>query len=651
MQDSQPTPKIGTGAEETQGIQRLTDNTRRGYLVCQATPLPAAVRFFWQRWREALDPSSPVSVKARTTGPRALLDEFREVQSLNERGFGSGDLIALREEGFGHKTAGVEIAGVMSGDGILNQLHPDMLEKWAVLEKSLAGSHGEEAKASRRAALLAQVRHSVGSGYREAVSTRLTDLLFSGDQFDDRLANQVDELVGSLITDLLGTGFSDAFLRTRGADIEREMLNVPAHAQEAFSSFIARLAAPSESTVVLIKAKASKKFWAAWPRLTDVLAADTREGVIPGTFEIREGSRAKVGFEDNQDGNSRFLRFKPNANDRSHASRLAYQEFEHISDGVCFANPGVHPARIEAVATVRQGAPEVLEVVRPRDAEFFYQPLRSSLADVEAGKSGFSAACLNGSDPAARRLTGALRALRIAHEETWLESGLTTLWTAIETLAHEHYAGNIIDSVVRSVVPFVAGAKIQNLVDDLIVYLDWAGVTESQEFADDFADTVVGAVVSPVRIVHALSEEPRAIRLAEIARESPLVAYRVNRFHIVARSPMAAARRATQTAMRIEWQLRRIYRLRNAIIHGGEFTGAGEQMLQHLDGYVRAVIGPLSMILAANNGIDTIDEAVAAVDTSFDAWRAWAMLQRDRPTENDAARMYQPSFASLSGAL
>ena len=147
----------------------------------------------------------------------------------------------------------------------------------------------------------------------------------------------------------------------------------------------------------------------------------------------------------------------------------------------------------------------------------------------------------------------------------------------------------------------------------------------------------------------ALADPARAARLDALVAPSPLLQHRVRGYHAVVRSGSAAAQRVTQTAKRVEWQLRRVYRLRNGIVHGAHFGGTGERLLEHLDSYVRAVLGPLSQVLAADNGIDTIEQAVAAIDAAFETWRQWAMTVK-QPTVSDAARLLQAPYALMVAA-
>jgi hypothetical protein len=652
---------ISTDSEDSaqpltaQGVAEVTapGATPMPYLALDLSHSLQRVRFFWQRWRESLDTIAPVSVRARTSGPRELLRELKEVEELIAHAdIGHGDRTAIHEEAFGVKASGVSVAGVVVSDPVVLNRASDLMDTWKAANTGfLSGSQPTEVEAGRRTAVLRQLQHHLDSTYRPTLFSLLEKAVFPQkmDAPSDEEQQHVDAIVSALVTDLLTDGFSAYFLRSRGERTEKAMNAGPSEAQKFLREFFKRFLRPAEKTTVVVKAKASKEFWGSWHVCSDRKIGETVAIVLPGEYTERWSRRTKRQFGDVADPGVRFGVWEVLAHDRGHAARLAYQAFERVSDAICFVAPGVSPPLLDAVATVRAGDPTVLEAVTKRDAEFTFRPLRTSLSDVRGRRPDLASFSLgeDSSSAAGRRLTGALRAQRIAREENWLESGLTTLWTAIETLAYERYAGNIIDSVVRSVIPFACATKIKDLTDDLVAYLEWSGVRDLSAFKNDFADVHSGGSVAPAKLLHVLSEPARAQQLAALGSPSPLFQYRVRRFHDAVKTGKNAALRTCQSAKRVDWQLRRVYRLRNGIIHGAKFGGTGEQLLEHLDSYVRAVLGPLSQILSSDNGITTVEQAVAAVDGRFEAWRQWALGLTVAPSAEEAERLYRPAYTAL----
>lgn len=622
---------------------------------------------------------------------------------VEHSGFGQGDRQAVDEEAFGTKAVGVSVDGTVLSDPVVRRLAQRAIEGWDHLEKGwMGGSLPDQVKMARRDSVMRNLEHVIERGYRRALYAALNSELFDTAPSDassthdssvetlalkvailqDEAACRIDALVSSLVTDLLTSGFSASFLRLRGdaasdriekalrpaaveppiegtatdktydESYEKKVVGVD-EAREVLGEFLERLERPPEDTEVVIKAKASKPFWLDWSKFSAAPASETRSVVLPGNFKERwPRNKSRTDF-DSEDAALRFLHWTVKAHDRVHAARLAYQQFERVSDAICFAVSGVKPAQLNAVGTIRRGDATLLEVVTPKDAEFVFRPLRNSLADARGRRPSLAGVNLEAParDVALRRLTGALRAQRIARDEHWLESSVTTLWTAVETLAHERYGGSIIDAVVRSVVPFVAGTKIRDLTEDLAVYLQWSGVADWPPFQKTFESLFVGDSIDHVALVITLGQHSQAELLAGMVEDSPLLAFRVRRYHAVAKTTKAAAMRTAQTAKRVDWQLRRVYRLRNGIVHGAHFGGTGEQLLEHLDSYVSAVLGPLSQILEADNGIDSIERATAAVDVEFETWRQWALGRKDATVlqRDEAARLLMAPYDTLIG--
>lgn len=235
---------------------------------------------------------------------------------------------------------------------------------------------------------------------------------------------------------------------------------------------------------------------------------------------------------------------------------------------------------------------------------------------------------------AARRIADAVRAARIAADQPYGETSLTTLWTALEVLAHRNYHTGIIERVVRSITPILGSRKVRDLTNEVSHYLrqylmrDVPPERQSRfiaQFPDLLAPEFVADPTGPLRLdgpmlLGALADQRRSIAIGRFAEDSPIIVYRLMRFSDSVQTGADLVERVLGATRRVEWQLRRVYRLRNDITHVARFTGGDERLHEHLQLYVSSAVDALATVLSADAGIETIEDAVAAIDGEFQQW-------------------------------
>jgi hypothetical protein len=179
---------------------------------------------------------------------------------------------------------------------------------------------------------------------------------------------------------------------------------------------------------------------------------------------------------------------------------------------------------------------------------------------------------------------------------------LVNLWIALESLTRRGPSSSIIDNVCRFVAPSLAVNNLHKLVLALAIYL--APLTKRAPKKDVDAIFFQPPRFRKHELLKILLEEksgPRITALIELVKDHPLLRYRIFRlWDEVFRSPRKVADNIEHHRRDVEWQLRRIYRERNNVMHRGRSTHAARHLLQHLHVYLVFTINNLVHDLRLN---------------------------------------------------
>jgi hypothetical protein len=203
----------------------------------------------------------------------------------------------------------------------------------------------------------------------------------------------------------------------------------------------------------------------------------------------------------------------------------------------------------------------------------------------------------------ADQLAAAAQYHRLAMIAPTDEARIVNLWIALESLARRG-GSSIIENVCANVSPNVSTAKIPTLIEGLRGYLSfpWKRCC-TKELMAIFPNST-SEMISSIDILDGLLDEdkgPKAVALYQLAQDHPLLLYRIFRLRtdgfISAKAVAASLRRHRSN---IDWQLRRIFRSRNAIAHQGRGALAIRFLFHHLHTYFITTIHHIINDLHAN---------------------------------------------------
>lgn len=573
------------------------------------------LRFLYERWAELLDQGVPLSFRAPIMSGLCLLREFAEVEaSFRATGRGKAAVLAVSEEAFGtHLKQFFPTSGTVQQDQVISELAPDLLRGHEESGRHFISGNTPDHSEIRRIATVARlVLQRLEGSYVTLVFSKLRELVFGSKESDTVAA--IDRILTGLVSHLLASGFSDSLLRYH----LRMLHSAPGDdggEESRFDVFVRRLEMGEDEIRVVIRAQASSDLWENWP---EALSNPRSDHVLePGVEEPVdwEAFRKPV-------GGVRFIPFSLRARDHHAAARLAYQQLQAHAD-VAFIRSGKAEPGVQQVATIRHGGRMAIEHASRMQLDDLPVPLgeRQRAQDQEHLVRALISPDVQESSK--RRLSGALRYYRISIGQQWLESSFTNLWTSLEVLSSSEYHENIIERVVRSVVPIAAGRKVHDTLQAILGYLLGRKIHRDPWFAREFEDVSEDGRIQVHLLLRILADPVRVESLAShLSADSPLLAWRLRNAHVSLRTGHDLGCTVYRTARRIEWQVRRLYRLRNDIVHGAAVTPNSKRLLTHLQTYVYESLLTIGALLGASNGLCTIEDGVTAADALFHAWLA-----------------------------
>ena len=194
-----------------------------------------------------------------------------------------------------------------------------------------------------------------------------------------------------------------------------------------------------------------------------------------------------------------------------------------------------------------------------------------------------------GSEDAAQ-LMAALQYHRLALTATSDEARFINLWVALESLC-QGGNGSIIDRVCTRIPPCVSIGNVRKTFAALARYIRylWTDADRPQFLAlFPNSNTNVLRQEDLLRVMLLKPGSPDLLELFRLTARHPLICHRV--FRVKAKMldrPKSLAENLRFTRRNVEWQLKRIYRIRNEIVHRGSSSPRIlRQLTQHLHTYL-----------------------------------------------------------------
>jgi hypothetical protein len=199
-----------------------------------------------------------------------------------------------------------------------------------------------------------------------------------------------------------------------------------------------------------------------------------------------------------------------------------------------------------------------------------------------------------------------------------VENQILNLWIALESLIPDESKDdktNTIQHIVDSIIPFLNHGYIEGLIQSLVKDLIRWKYEASNAFLkltgeNNFAKSLVLILSSPEHQL-ALSEYRQKLS------GFPLLLERFNYISDLVSSPEKIMKSLENHAKRIEWQLKRIYRTRNIIVHTGKTPSKTTILVEHTHDYLDTVLNLLIKLASTPIQIVSVPQGFKYVQMGY----------------------------------
>jgi hypothetical protein len=198
------------------------------------------------------------------------------------------------------------------------------------------------------------------------------------------------------------------------------------------------------------------------------------------------------------------------------------------------------------------------------------------------------------------------------------ENQILNLWISLESLVpSETKADEVsnIEHIVASLIPFLSIGYIERLLHNLCKdLLRWNHVATRHalraipglKFTDRLAKLLVLTQFDAQRIA-----------LENGFRDFHLLRDRFAYFKDILRSPSKVVEALDAHQQRLEWQLRRIYRARNIIVHSGHTPAYTRPLIAHAHDYLDTVLALLTRLASSPKRVHSVSQGFKYVELNY----------------------------------
>ncbi|MFG3694835.1 hypothetical protein ACGFZ6_15835 [Stutzerimonas stutzeri] len=231
-----------------------------------------------------------------------------------------------------------------------------------------------------------------------------------------------------------------------------------------------------------------------------------------------------------------------------------------------------------------------------------------------------------------------LHALALSSDS--VENQMINLWIALESLIPSKGPDKAsIEHMVDSVIPFLNSSYVSKLLLSLCRDLfRWNGRLMKILLKDIGGKDLISRLASFLSLQ---KHEAARNRLESSFGEFVLLSERYNYIKGVLSSPELVVETLDRHKERVSWQIRRIYRARNLIVHEGATPTFAKVLIENIHDYLDTVFSAL-MAMASEGKINTIEQGFKHVELNYSAYHSNLKAKGLAFDENNFERLLFP---------
>lgn len=197
----------------------------------------------------------------------------------------------------------------------------------------------------------------------------------------------------------------------------------------------------------------------------------------------------------------------------------------------------------------------------------------------------------------------------MSNNSTSVENQLVNIWTALETIAPEAYSGSTISNVTQGVLPFISlnymSRLTRCLLGDLLRWNRKVGYQTIKSAECGVGDNLLQQFYCLLTLK---SNEPLLQEMFDKMENFHLLRYRTFSHREVIKSRQKTLRAILNHEQRVAWQIHRIYRTRNLIVHRGQLPTFAKTLVVNAHDYFDQVFELTCALGGGDQYYDTYED-------------------------------------------
>jgi hypothetical protein len=201
------------------------------------------------------------------------------------------------------------------------------------------------------------------------------------------------------------------------------------------------------------------------------------------------------------------------------------------------------------------------------------------------------------------------------------ENQILNLWIALESLIPSETKSedsSNIEHVVTSLMPFLNLTYLDDLVNNVGKDLLRWNSFETKKALRGIDGKKLSEKLAKLLVVPQFATQLTNLKVQ--FRDFHLLRDRISYFETMLRSPQNVVAALDAHRTRLEWQLRRIYRTRNIIVHSGNTPGYTAPLIEHTHDYLDSVLNSLIALASTPKTINSVGQGFKYVEMKYAAY-------------------------------
>ena len=189
------------------------------------------------------------------------------------------------------------------------------------------------------------------------------------------------------------------------------------------------------------------------------------------------------------------------------------------------------------------------------------------------------------------------------------ENQLLNLWISIETLVPSHSGKNKIVNIIGSIDPFLRLTYLRRIIDRAVADLLFWNPRVTRKFLKQVPDTKSSKAA--IRLLHLLALDSNQALRSDLyiqLKDFHLLRFRLFTLAESLRSPDSVKDLLDTHSMKVSWQLRRMYRTRNLLVHAGRTPSYLPTLIENGHDYLDLVLNEIMERSCGEYQVETLEQ-------------------------------------------